>query len=66
MQRQETTNFKYGYCDYDMSELNSVTQKPDSDASSVDLNLKEIVADTQYWFDKSSAAYFTSEATRNA
>ena len=49
-----------------MSELNSVTQAPDSDASSVDLNLKEIVVDTHYWFDKSSAAYFTSEATRNA
>ena len=66
LHRQETSNFKYGYCDYDMSELNSITQPPDSDKTSVDLNLKEIVADTHHWFDKSSAAYFTSEATRNA
>ena len=66
LQRQRTNTFKYVYCDYDISQFDS-TQKPtqDSDMTSVDMHSVTIVKDER-WYDKSSAAYFTSNATRNA
>ena len=60
------TTFNYHFCDYDMSERGSV----DSQASVVESETKSRTVITQIfdekWYDKSSAAYFTSEATKNA
>ena len=58
-------SFKHGFCDYDISQMNSEVQSKLSSCSSVSANEAIFVRDER-WYDKSSAAYFTSKATRNA
>jgi len=61
---RRTEMFKYGFCDYDISQMRSEQSKY-SEVSSADLNDVVIMHDER-WYDKSSAAYFTSDATRYA
>ena len=65
--RQRTGTFKYVYCDYDISQMPSTVQPTEnSDATSERSGYDMKVIQDERWYDKSSGAYFTSEATRNA
>lgn len=65
--RQRGDTFKYVYCDYDISQMPSTVQATDmSDATSDRSGFDVKVVQDERWYDRSSGAYFTSEATRNA
>ena len=64
--RKGTKNFRHAFCDYDISSMNSGLHSTVSDECSSAATSTRIIVREDRWYDKSSAAYFTSEATRNA
>lgn len=64
-QRSKTNTFKHVFCDYDISKFASTINTQMSSVSSHDMNAVTYIKDER-WYDKSSAAYFTSKSTRNA
>ena len=63
--RSRNDTFKHAYCDYDISDMKSSVGNYSS-ANSVHSESSVMVVKDERWYDKSSSAYFTSDATRNA
>ena len=63
--RGRNNTFKHVFCDYDISQFQtSAVVTEQSYQSSQDMNAITYIKDDR-WYDKSSAAYFTSKSTRN-
>ena len=58
--------FKHQYCDYDISEMKSSVKSFASSMAETEDGDRDFIVKDERWYDKSSAAYFTSPATRNA
>ena len=63
--RTRGDTFKHAYCDYDISDMVSSVGNYSS-VNSVQSESSVLVVKDERWYDKSSSAYFTSDATRNA
>ena len=65
IEKNRTSTFKHHFCDYDISDMASNVKTERSEMESEEGEIGYVIEDER-WYDKSSAAYFTSTATRNA